>query len=58
MPLKSGLEVGYAWLTREKAEMPDMSGPGVGYIRPESLESGYGADLSGPTRVFSGSIDI
>jgi hypothetical protein len=25
MPLKSGLEVGYAWLTREKAEMPDMS---------------------------------
>jgi hypothetical protein len=25
MPLKSGLEAGYAWLTREKAERPDMS---------------------------------
>jgi hypothetical protein len=26
MSLESGLEVGYAWLTREKAERPDMSG--------------------------------
>jgi hypothetical protein len=26
MPLESGLEAGYAWLTREKAERPDMSG--------------------------------
>jgi hypothetical protein len=25
MPLESGLEVGYAWLTREKAKRPDMS---------------------------------
>jgi hypothetical protein len=26
MPLESGLEARYAWLTREKAERPDMSG--------------------------------
>jgi hypothetical protein len=58
MPLKSGLEVGYAWLTREKAERPDKSSLGAGYVRPESLESGYGADLSDPTRVFGGRIDI
>jgi hypothetical protein len=32
MPLESGLEAGYAWLTREKAERLDMSG--------QSLESG------------------
>jgi hypothetical protein len=24
----------------DKAEMPDMSGLGAGYVRPESLESG------------------
>jgi hypothetical protein len=28
MPLESGLEAGYAWLTQEKAERPDMSGLG------------------------------
>jgi hypothetical protein len=26
MPLESGLEARYAWLTREKGERPDMSG--------------------------------
>jgi hypothetical protein len=26
MPLESGLEAGYTWLTREEAESPDMSG--------------------------------
>jgi hypothetical protein len=26
MPLESGLEAGYAWLTGEKVERPDMSG--------------------------------
>jgi hypothetical protein len=26
MPLESGLEPGYVWLTRDKAERPDMSG--------------------------------
>jgi hypothetical protein len=29
MPLKSGLEVGYAWLTRDKAERLVMSGLGA-----------------------------
>jgi hypothetical protein len=40
IPLESGLEAGYVWLTREKAERPDMSGLGAEYVRPESLESG------------------
>jgi hypothetical protein len=40
MPLQSGLEAGYAWLMREKAERPDVSSLGVGHVRPESLESG------------------
>jgi hypothetical protein len=40
MPLESGLEAGYAWLTREKAERPNMSSLGAGHVRPESLESG------------------
>jgi hypothetical protein len=39
MPLESGLKVGYAWLTREKAERPDMSSLVAGHVRPESLES-------------------
>jgi hypothetical protein len=38
MPLESGLEVGYAWLTQKKAERLDMSGLGAGHVRPESLE--------------------
>jgi hypothetical protein len=29
IPLESGLEAGYVWLTREKAERPDMSGLGA-----------------------------
>jgi hypothetical protein len=40
IPLKSGLEVGYAWLTQKKAERLDMSGLGAGHVRPEYLESG------------------
>jgi hypothetical protein len=43
MPLESRLEAGYAWLTREKAERPDMSGLGARHVRPESLKSGYRA---------------
>jgi hypothetical protein len=35
MPLKSDLEAGYAWLTREKAERPDMSGLGAGHVWPD-----------------------
>jgi hypothetical protein len=34
MPLESGVEVGYVWLIREKAERPDMSGLGAGHVRP------------------------
>jgi hypothetical protein len=33
MPLESGLDVGYAWLTQEKAERSDMSSLG-GWICP------------------------
>jgi hypothetical protein len=40
MPLESGLEAGYAWLTREKAERPDMSGLGARHVWSESLKSG------------------
>jgi hypothetical protein len=40
MPLESGLEAGYTWLTQEKAERLDMSGLGAGHVQPESLESG------------------
>jgi hypothetical protein len=40
MPLESGLEVGYAWLTQEKAERPDMSGLLAGQVRSEYLKSG------------------
>jgi hypothetical protein len=40
MPLESGLEAIYAWLTREKAKRSDMSGLGAGHVWPESLESG------------------
>jgi hypothetical protein len=40
MPLESDLGAGYVWLTREKAERPDMSGLGAGHVRPESLISG------------------
>jgi hypothetical protein len=39
MPLEFGLEAGYVWLTREKAERLDMSGLGDRHVRPESLES-------------------
>jgi hypothetical protein len=40
MPLESGLEVEYVWLTREKAERPDMSGLRAGQVQSESLKSG------------------
>jgi hypothetical protein len=51
MPLKSSLEARYAWLTREKAERPDMS--------DQSLWNPVrGSDMSGLTGVFSGMIDF
>jgi hypothetical protein len=40
MPLESGLEAEYVWLTQEKAERLDMSGLGAEHVQPESLESG------------------
>jgi hypothetical protein len=58
MPLESGLEAGYAWLTREKVDRPDMSGLGVGHVRQESLNPARGADMSGLTGVFGGRIDF
>jgi hypothetical protein len=51
MPLESGLEAEYGWLTRDKAERPDMS--------DQSLwNSTRGPDMSGLTGVFSGRIDF
>jgi hypothetical protein len=40
MPLESGLEAGYAWLTWEMAERPNISSLGARHVRPESLKSG------------------
>jgi hypothetical protein len=40
MPIESGLETEYAWLTREKAERSDMSSMGAEHVWPESLKSG------------------
>jgi hypothetical protein len=51
MPLKSGLEARYAWLTREKVERSDMSGQSL-------WNSARGPDMSGLTRVFGGRIDF
>jgi hypothetical protein len=39
IPLESGLEARYAWLTQEKAKRLDMSSLGARHVRPESLES-------------------
>jgi hypothetical protein len=51
MPLESGLEVGYAWLTLEKGEKPDMSGQSLWNLA-------RGADMTGLTGVFGGRIDF
>jgi hypothetical protein len=40
MPLESGLEAEYAWLTQDKTKRLDISGLGDGHVQPESLESG------------------
>jgi hypothetical protein len=51
MPLESSLEARYAWLTREKAERPDMSN--------QSLWNPVrGSDMSGLTEVFGGRINF
>jgi hypothetical protein len=51
MPMKSGLEAGYIWLTQEKAERPDMSGLSL-------WNPARGSDMSGMTGVFGGMIDF
>jgi hypothetical protein len=51
MPLESGLEVRYAWLTREKAERPDMFGQSL-------WNPARGSDMSGLIGVFGGGIDF
>jgi hypothetical protein len=40
MPLESGLEAGYHWLTQKKAERPDMSSLAARHVWSESLKSG------------------
>jgi hypothetical protein len=59
MPLESGLEVRYAWLTREKAEGPDMSGLGGADMFGQSLWNlTRGLNMSGVTGAFGGRIDF
>jgi hypothetical protein len=52
MPLESGIEAEYAWLTQKKAEMSDMSILGAKHVLPESLKSGYGVRYVWPDRSF------
>jgi hypothetical protein len=52
MPLESGLEAEYVWLTWEKAKRPDMSGLGAGHVWLESLQSGWGGGYVWPDRSF------
>jgi hypothetical protein len=49
MPLESDLEAGYAWLIRDKAERPDMSGLSLWNLA-------RGSNMSGLTGVFGGMI--
>jgi hypothetical protein len=51
MPLESDLEAGYAWLTREKVERPDMFGLSL-------WNPARGPDMPGLTVVFDGGIDF
>jgi hypothetical protein len=51
MPLESGLEDIYVWLTREKAEMPDMSSQSL-------WNTARGPNMSGMTGVFGDRIDF
>jgi hypothetical protein len=51
MPLESGLEAEYVWLTREKAERPDMSSQSL-------WNPAMGPDMSSLIGVFDGRIDF
>jgi hypothetical protein len=58
MTLESSLEAGYAWLTQEKAERPDMSGLGPDMSSQSLWNPARGLDMCGLTGVFSGRIDF
>jgi hypothetical protein len=58
MALESGLEIGYAWLTQEKAERPDMSRLGPDMSGQSLWNPARGPDMSGLTGVFGGIIDF
>jgi hypothetical protein len=51
MPLESDLKDIYVWLTREKAERPDMSGQSL-------WNTARGPNMSGMTGVFGDRIDF
>jgi hypothetical protein len=51
IPLKSGLEARFAWLTRDKAERSDMSSQSL-------WNPAKGPDMFGLTCVFGGRIDF
>jgi hypothetical protein len=49
MPLKFGLEDGYAWLTREKTKRLNMSGLGLDMSDQSLWNPARGLDMSGLT---------
>jgi hypothetical protein len=51
MPLESGLEDIYVWLTRKKAKRPDMFGQSL-------WNTARGPNMSGMTGVFGDRIDF
>jgi hypothetical protein len=51
IPLQSGIEVSYAWLTQEKAERSDMSDRSL-------WNPARGPDMSDLTEIFGGRIDF
>jgi hypothetical protein len=49
MPLESGLEAGYAWLTQEKTKRLNMSGLGLDMSGQSLWNPARGLDMSGLT---------
>jgi hypothetical protein len=58
MPLESGLEAGYAWLTQKKAERPNMSGLGLNMSGQSLWNLASVPDMSNLIGVFGGRIDF
>jgi hypothetical protein len=56
MPLESGLEAGYAWLTQEKAKRSDMSGLGPNMSGQSLWNPARVPNMSDLTGVFGGRI--